>query len=192
LHLFLLEYKINNKVSGVVRGNLLLAAFLVTPSAGGTSCQVSYSLCVDLRGSIPAWIVARVASEQPLVLAGIRDAIVRNAEAGEAVHSDPLLQRFDRIKVTLGPPQTSAPIPLARDGDKSGDATAAASIAGINTATMVMTDGKSATNINDEFLSEGSSITLAGNANELSELGVSILPKPYSADRSLVVKTKKK
>jgi len=42
------------------------------------------------KGSIPAWIVARVATEQPLSIAGLRDYVVKQDEAGEAVRADPL------------------------------------------------------------------------------------------------------
>lgn len=83
------------ETSGVVRANLLFACFLVTPNAVTGNCDVQYTLYVDLKGSIPAWIVARVATDQPLSLAGLREYIMKNEEAGEALRVDPMAVRGD-------------------------------------------------------------------------------------------------
>ncbi len=88
------------EVSGVVRANLMFASYLVTPTPSG-NCDVQFTLYVDLKGSIPAWIVARVATDQPLSLAGLRDLIVRNEDAGEAVRSDPLLVKVQTLHEEL-------------------------------------------------------------------------------------------
>ena len=110
------------EVSGVVRGAVLFASMLVTPSPADPhqKCDVTYTVQVDLRGSIPAWIVARVASEQPQVLAALRDLIARSDEPEDALRTDPLAARFERVKVVKGPPQTSAPIPLGGGSPEGG------------------------------------------------------------------------
>jgi hypothetical protein len=85
------------EVSGVVRANLLFACFLVTSNASTGNCDVQYTLYVDLKGSIPAWIVARVATDQPLSLAGLRDFIIKHEDTGEPVRADPLMVRRKKI-----------------------------------------------------------------------------------------------
>ena len=103
------------EVGGVVRARLLFGSTLATPT-GPNTCDVTYSLCIDLRGSIPGWIVARVSTESPAVLATIRDLILRR---DENIDGDPLEARFESCKSVIGPPQTSAPIPLGADDEAS-------------------------------------------------------------------------
>mmetsp|Transcript_3015 Transcript_3015/g.4084 ORF Transcript_3015/g.4084 Transcript_3015/m.4084 type:complete len:554 (+) Transcript_3015:1-1662(+) len=60
-----------------VRGDIIVGGYIITPSADKLSATVIYLQCVDLKGSVPARIVALAATKMPMVLDGIRRVLAR-------------------------------------------------------------------------------------------------------------------
>lgn len=58
---------------GIVRGEMLIAGFLLTPQPEGT--KLGYVLHLDLKGSIPNTVVGLAASSQAMLLANIKKVL---------------------------------------------------------------------------------------------------------------------
>ena len=101
------------EVSGVVRGEIIFGSFVASPNKSNPKhCDCTFTVQVDLKGNIPAWIVARVATDQPMVLATFHENIVSAKEQDSLESGDKLEGFFENVKVNEGPPEASAPIPL--------------------------------------------------------------------------------
>jgi hypothetical protein len=69
-------------VDGVIRGDMIIAGFLLTPLSEG--CKVQYVLQLDLKGSIPSSVASLAASSQAMFLANIRKVMDKDkSKAGK-------------------------------------------------------------------------------------------------------------
>jgi hypothetical protein len=66
---------------GVVRAELVLAGYVLTPASKGTN--VSIVVQTDLKGALPTSLVDHVSSTQPLILANLRAVLDNDVAAGK-------------------------------------------------------------------------------------------------------------
>ena len=63
-----------------VRGHVVIGGFIYEPAANGTATRLTYIASIDLKGSIPGWVVRMKAKEQPMQLKIIRDLLDEEAD----------------------------------------------------------------------------------------------------------------
>lgn len=66
------------EVKGIVRAELVIGGWLVTPKPNNEGCHVIYIIQTDLKGSIPTRVVNSVSQQQPLLIASIKNFINDN------------------------------------------------------------------------------------------------------------------
>ena len=58
-----------------VRADTMMGGWLFEPLKNGKHCRVSFIICLDLKGSIPGWIIKEVTKTQPLAIARLGQMI---------------------------------------------------------------------------------------------------------------------
>jgi hypothetical protein len=63
---------------GYVRGEIDIGGYVLTPVDGNTRTQITSVTKLDLKGSIPGFVMAKVMQEQPLTIDKMRTVIMKN------------------------------------------------------------------------------------------------------------------
>jgi START domain/Integral peroxisomal membrane peroxin len=72
--------------SSYVRADLIFSALHIRP-LNPNSCRVTYSVGVDVKGSLPQWVTDMTNVKQPLCIAAVRDLIARRPDMVSRVKS---------------------------------------------------------------------------------------------------------
>ena len=103
------------EVSGVVRGNVILAGFVIAPALNNQS-EVTYLTFADVKGSIPAFVLNKITVEQPLCVANLRplaEAIDKSAYINK---STPAQQQQQQRQREQQQPHQAVPLPQVQRG----------------------------------------------------------------------------